>query len=233
LQVGDELTERRDADPGRGQPLTTTPTEPPELAVVEGDGGRIRTRLPGHGPGVHWKGEGWRESKNACLIKAARKTFAHDPQPEPPACFLNPEHVVKLAQTAALSTAAPPSARDASTRDASTCDGPDHFANRADEDPFVDESPPPAAASEPAASEPAASERAVDWRPKRLVRTVLSSMADTHTFGKQMQREARLRRFDEAVTMCEIGRGCIWGTGCRATGRSGGNGSRRTRRSSI
>ena len=31
-----------------------------------------------------------------------------------------------------------------------------------------------------------------DWRPKRLVRTVLSSLAASKDFGKQMAREAKL-----------------------------------------
>ena len=38
--------------------LARRPESPPELAVVECDGGRIRTREPGHGPGVHRSGEG-------------------------------------------------------------------------------------------------------------------------------------------------------------------------------
>src|SRR4030042_1672954 len=64
--------------------LARRPEEPPDLAVVECDGGRIRTREPGHGPGVHRSGEGWREDKNACLIRAKRRVFPEDPQPQPP-----------------------------------------------------------------------------------------------------------------------------------------------------
>jgi len=86
--VGNELAERRDADPKTADALAERPEAPPQLAVVECDGGRIRTREPGSGPGVHLSGEGWRETKNACLIKATRTTFGEDPQPEPPVCFL-------------------------------------------------------------------------------------------------------------------------------------------------
>src|SRR3990172_7602920 len=75
--VGRELAERRDADPKTDEALAKRPEEPPALAVVECDGGRIRTREPGHGRGVHLSGEGWRETKNACLIHATRKTFPH------------------------------------------------------------------------------------------------------------------------------------------------------------
>ena len=56
---------------------------------------------------MHRTTEGWRETKNACLIRAQRKTFDHDPQPEPPECFCDPKHVAKIAETEALSVAAP------------------------------------------------------------------------------------------------------------------------------
>ncbi len=70
--VGPELARRRDADPKTDEALAMRPASPPELAVVECDGGRIRTREPGHGPGVHRTTEGWRETKNAVLIRASR-----------------------------------------------------------------------------------------------------------------------------------------------------------------
>ena len=105
--VGPELAERRDADPKTADALAMRPASPPELAVVECDGGRIRTREPGHGPGVHSTTEGWRETKNAVLIRASRTVSIDDPQPEPPACFCDSEHVAKIAETAALSVASP------------------------------------------------------------------------------------------------------------------------------
>jgi hypothetical protein len=175
--VGGELQRRRDADPATDEALARRPEAPPELAVVECDGGRIRTREPGHGPGVHRPGEGWREDKNACLIRASRTTAAEDPQPEPPASFCDPGHVAKIAETEALSVAAlvpeDPAARDAG-------DGPP--------DP-----PPPAA-----------------WQPKRLVRTVLSSLADSEGFGGQMAREAGRRRFFDAPARAFLGDGLPW-----------------------
>jgi hypothetical protein len=174
--VGRELAQRRDADPKSDEALARVPEAPPELAVVECDGGRIRTREPGHGPGVHLSGQGWKETKNACLIRAARKTFSEDPQPEPPACFLDPVHVAKIAEAEALSVASP-----------------------SDEEVFVDEEededPPPLR---------------VDWAPKRLVRTVISSMAPSEEFGRQMAREARRRRFHEASAKAFLGDGLPW-----------------------
>ena len=172
--VGRELAERRDADPRSDRAMAQAPESPPQLAVVECDGGRIRTREPGHGPGVHLAGEGWREDKNACLIRALRTTCDDDPQPEPPECFCDPKHAAKIAQTEALSLAAPV---------------PTTTATPPDDDP-------PAAAAA--------------WRPKRLVRTVLSSVAEAKVFGGQMAREAKRRRFFDAEAKAFLGDGLPW-----------------------
>ena len=102
--MGRELAERRDAAPSSANALAARPENVPELAIVECDGGRIRTREMNRGPGVHLAETGWREDKNACLIRATRQTFDDDPQPEPP-----------LAKTAASSTTSKP---DQDTRSA-------------------------------------------------------------------------------------------------------------------
>jgi hypothetical protein len=175
--VGHELAKRRDVDPKSDDALAQRPAEPPPLAVVECDGGRIRCRQPGQGPGVHLEGTGWRENKNACLIRATHQTFADDPQPEPPACFLDPQHVAQLAETAAPAGAATEPRDDQQRSDDEASSLPD---------------------------EPD------DWRPKRLVRTVLSSLAGPRAFGQQMQREARRRRFDEAQAKVFLGDGLPW-----------------------
>jgi hypothetical protein len=176
--VGRELAARRDADAKTGDALAKRPESPPDLAVVECDGGRIRTREPGHGPGVHLGEKGWRETKNACLIRAARTTFEADPQPEPPACFCDPKHVAKIAETEALSVASI--------------------------------HPEPRAAAVPQGSEPEELVAPDDWRPKRLVRTVLASIACSNDFGKQMAREAKRRRFSEAPAKAFLGDGLPW-----------------------
>ena len=177
--VGPELAERRDADPKTDEALAMRPASPPELAVVECDGGRIRTREPGHGPGVHSTTEGWRETKNAVLIRASRTVSIDDPQPEPPTCFCDSEHVAKIAEIAAPSVASslPGSAPDQRREDC------------------------------PELVKPA---KADDWRPKRLVRTVLASIAESKVFGKQMEREAKRRRFFEANAKAFLGDGLPW-----------------------
>lgn len=100
LQVGTELASCRDDD----RASLSKPVDPPSVAVVEIDGGRIRTREPGHGPGVHLSGEGWSETKNAVFIRATSQRFTKDPSPEPPACFLSAEHVAKLTEQAVCPT---------------------------------------------------------------------------------------------------------------------------------
>lgn len=74
----------------------------PQVAIVGYDGGRIRTRQTGHGPGVHLAGKGWNETKNAIFVSAKSETSEADPEPEPPKCFLNPEHVAQLAEKAKI-----------------------------------------------------------------------------------------------------------------------------------
>lgn len=175
LDVGAELTQRRDA-PKSPLPLANRPENVPKLAVVECDGGRIRTREPDHGPGVTLSGKGWNETKNACLIRADHKTFDEDPKPDPPACFLDHKHVAKIAETEALSVAAPIPKDDPPS-----------------EEDKADELVPPA-----------------DWAPKRQVRTVLSSMASSKIFGRQMKREAQQRRFFEADAKAFLGDGLPW-----------------------
>src|SRR5262249_47486715 len=173
--------QRRDADPKTDGALANRPESPPEMAVVECDGGRIRTPEPGHGPGVHRDGEGWGEAKKACLIRAPPTASDPDPPPEPPEWFADPKHVAQLAETQALSVA---SARPTEMAKAPTTVG-----------------------SKPAAKAPTANP---DWRPKRLVRTVLSSIANSKTFGKQMEREAKRRRFGEAKIKGFLGGGLPW-----------------------
>ena len=169
--VGGELVALRDAASGTGSALVQASAEPPTLAVVQCDGGRIRTRQPGHGPGVH--DEGWRETKNACLLRMSHHRLDCDPQPELPAAFCDPGQVAKIAEKEA------PSASDVA-------------------EAFQDSTPSDQ------------TEEPLDWRPRRLVRTCLSSMACSQEFGQQMARESGPRRFGEASFRAFLGDGLPW-----------------------
>lgn len=97
LEVGNELEV---AEQEQWRAVLTGKVTVPSLAIVEFDGGRIRTRKADCGPGVHLEGKGWNETKNAIFVSATSETSEVDPQPEPPPCFLNPDHVAKLSEKA-------------------------------------------------------------------------------------------------------------------------------------
>jgi hypothetical protein len=97
LEVGNDLEA---AEQQQWQNVLTGEVTVPSLAIVEFDGGRIRTRKTGCGPGVHLDAKGWNETKNAIFVSASSETSQTDPQPEPPPCFLDPNHVAKLTEKA-------------------------------------------------------------------------------------------------------------------------------------
>jgi hypothetical protein len=96
-QVGGELVARRDhqADQDRNQ-LPARVAAAPAVVAIEVDGGRIRTRAAGAGPGVHQAQN--KEDKVACLVTLTSAAGAQDPQPEPPPTFLRPRRVERLVQ---------------------------------------------------------------------------------------------------------------------------------------
>lgn len=95
-EVGQQLQTQRDHQVGQFQARTLTPRVEtrPALAVVEVDGGRLRIRGEGDGPGAH--DASWREDKIAMLATAAITVFDADPEPELPACFRDRKYVEKL-----------------------------------------------------------------------------------------------------------------------------------------
>ena len=102
-QVGAELGEQRTSP---SEAIQTKEVIVPEVAVVSCDGGRIHTREPGHGPGVH--GGKWRETKNASFERMkAPQACAADPCPALPETFREVGHVAKIAEKAAFKVACP------------------------------------------------------------------------------------------------------------------------------
>ncbi len=92
-EVGDERVAERAAKTAayRKRPLNTPPKQaspPIPLATVMVDGGRMQTRKPGGGKGVHEPA--WRETKTALLLRLTHRRFAVDPQPDLPVCFSQP-----------------------------------------------------------------------------------------------------------------------------------------------
>ena len=98
-KIGIELQQQRDeqADAFLNRPITTpaTKAEPPvPIACVEVDGGRMQTRMPRCGRGVHEPH--WRENKNAGFFRMINDRFDEDPQPELPSCFSSRKQLSSL-----------------------------------------------------------------------------------------------------------------------------------------
>jgi hypothetical protein len=95
-EIGQELQDKRDrATEDHVHHRRAAVTAPaPQVVAVALDGGRIMTRTPGQGVGVH--GQGWKEDKVACLLTLTGETFQEDPHPQPPRCFLDAPQVDEL-----------------------------------------------------------------------------------------------------------------------------------------
>jgi hypothetical protein len=109
LEVGAELAQARDAKAQRRRRRQLPPrvAQTPEVVAVEVDGGRLRTRAPDCGRGVHQPQN--EEDKIACLVSLQSAPQEQDPQPEPPPSFLQPRRVQRLVrQMAGPAGEAPP-----------------------------------------------------------------------------------------------------------------------------
>jgi hypothetical protein len=95
-EIGAEMAQKRDekAVAHRRRQLPPRVAEPPAVAAVEVDGGRLRTRATGQGPGVHEPQS--KEDKVACLVSLHSDRHEQDPQPEPPPTFTEPRRVQRL-----------------------------------------------------------------------------------------------------------------------------------------
>jgi hypothetical protein len=98
LEIGTELARQRDEQviQQRRRELPVRVAAVPAAVAVEVDGGRLRTREVGKGPGVHQQQN--QEDKIAALVTLQTQEHQADPQPEPPASFLEPRRVQRLVQ---------------------------------------------------------------------------------------------------------------------------------------
>jgi len=122
LLIGGELAAARDAQAVAHRRRQLDPEgEPPSPAVVatvEVDGGRLRTRAAGCGPGVHQAQV--KEDKVACLVSLPSVAHPQDPQPEPPPSFQEPRRVQRLVQQMKGQSAEPPADADEPSEGAGT-----------------------------------------------------------------------------------------------------------------
>jgi hypothetical protein len=96
-RIGREWATARDADVRafRAGRLAGDYAQPPQVATVLVDGGRVQTRSEESGRGV--VDPAWREVKVACFQALSSRVHATDPQPEPPRKFLDPVEAARLA----------------------------------------------------------------------------------------------------------------------------------------
>ena len=178
-EIGGELAAARDeqADRHRLRELPSEVGTPVPIACVEVDGGRLQTRAREASRGVH--DPEWKESKVACLWRMEGERFSEDPHPEPPRCFLDPEHVHRLA------------------REIKNVSSP--HADR----------PEPAAASSWSRKRSPSVAAAPDrpWPPKRVYRTALATLRDVHEFGPLVAAAAQRRGFYDASRQVFLGDG--------------------------
>jgi hypothetical protein len=218
-EIGEELRQARDQ---RAQDwLHHRRPEPagpvPPAVAVSIDGGCLQTRAAGQGPGVHE--QAWKEDKVACLHTLAGSTFADDPQPDPPACFLDPPYVEELVQDLKSpkrlgEDAEPPAAGSMEpTRAEEGVGSPADVVP-----PAVPlEVPPPehrelagSASAEVAAAvavAAAAPPQKVDWPPARRVRTCVATQRSSDAFGPLVAQEAYARGFFAAARRAFLGDG--------------------------
>jgi hypothetical protein len=173
-RIGGEWVEVRDAEVEkfRQRELERTYKEPPPgAAAVMLDGGRLQTRAEDAGRGV--TDPGWRESKVACCLTLQTKAQRVDPEPEPPAKFLEPTEAARLAAEVKRRSG-PGSGRNDEQRD----------AKKSSKGKKKRKKPAP--------------RRRRRKRNRTRVRTVVASMENSDTFGWHVAAEVHRRSLDQA-----------------------------------
>ncbi len=196
--IGQELRQHQEeqAAAHAAQSLAPQYADAPSLAVVSTDGGRIMTRAEGE-RGVHDRA--WKETKNACLLTMSSTPSEQDPHPELPTCFKDRVYVEQLVREI----------HSTATR------GPQNSG----EIPAISGETEVASSSacESPATQPLTKESRNEWRPKRLVRTCVSSMVSSDEFGPLVAGEAQRRGFYQAQRGAFLGDGQAWNWTLHAT----------------
>lgn len=193
-EVGLEMAAQRDqATEDYLHHRRQTPTvAAPEVVAIGMDGGRVLTRTPGQGTGVH--GQGWKEDKVACLLTMKGATFTDDPHPEPPKCFLDAPKVDEMVRAIQAN----------------------HGVRQEDELPQLAElslgKQTTSAFSSASSVDAAEPKTRPAWPPKRTEnsRTCVATMQDCNAFGKMVAAAAYRRNFKAAARGALLGDGGVW-----------------------
>ena len=180
-QIGQELLENREREAALHQrrELPTSTTQPLEIACVPVDGGRIRTRLAGQGPGV--QDQVCKETKVAALWRMVGSTFDHDPHPEPPRCFLDQKHVPQRVRAIKR--------------------------QRSEQHQRDDEQAEKTSSKQPHTPTQDSTKSERKWPPRRVFRTCVATLKDVHGFGPLVAAEAQRRGFYDAARQVFLGDG--------------------------
>jgi len=97
-RLGHERADERDArvEQMKAGQLSPAHAQPPRVAAIHLDAGKIQMRSEDGPPGV--REPRWSDTKVACLLTYTAPPGDVDPQPQPPAAFLDPPHVMRLCQ---------------------------------------------------------------------------------------------------------------------------------------
>jgi hypothetical protein len=152
--------------------------EPPAVVAISLDAGKAQFRQEEAGPGVHERR--WGDTKVACLQTYTDVEYAKDPQPEPPAAFVDPKRVEKLC-------------REMERQHGQT----------------QERSQPEAAELSRKKRKPRRQKNRKQ-RPQRLVRTVVATTAKVEEFGWMVSAEAMRRGFYQAKRKGALGDGGNW-----------------------
>jgi len=207
--IGKELGETRDQQVTAYLEETLKPdvSEPPRVAAVATDGGRIFTRAENAGRGVH--DAAWKETKIANLTSLSSEPSEVDPHPELPGCFGDKTSVGKLV-------------REIKSIQNESVGGiaiPDDGASAEEDEGIKALALPPQLAFDVQDLEPdevacgnqsKPRSNSKSLRPKRLVRTCVASMCSSDEFGPMVAAEAKRRRFFDAERRAFLGDGLAW-----------------------
>jgi hypothetical protein len=95
-RLGRERCRKRDAEVEafKAGKLKRAYAEPPEVAAIHLDAGKLQLRQDGGGPGV--RQPHWGDSKVGCFLTYTPISGDYDPQADPPDAFLDPPQVMRL-----------------------------------------------------------------------------------------------------------------------------------------
>jgi hypothetical protein len=187
--IGAELQKdmQQQASANLEQQLDPQYAEAPQVAVVSVDGGRIMTRGKA-GRGIH--DQQWKETKVSCLLTMSSSPSDEDPHPELPGCFANEKYVERLV-------------RELHTVRAGSQESLENLEDLPEIEEILDQVLDSENLSAQKREKPT-------WRPKRLMRTCVSSMVSSDKFGPLVAGEAQRRGFYDAQHQAFLGDGLGW-----------------------